>query len=97
VNLCLTRNSAGIKSKILIGYQVQGGNPFPGRQSAFDGAQNQVPINGTPMEILTRKPPGPVDGDLENLMPKEIHTKAFGPEVHRNGPLNGVEDNTHIF
>ncbi len=76
---------------------VQGGNPLPRRHSAFDGAQNQVSISGTPMELVTNNPPGPVDGDIENLIPKEIHTKAYGPELHRNGPLNGAEDNTHLF
>jgi hypothetical protein len=76
---------------------VQGGNPFPGRHSAYDGAQNQVQISGDPMELVTKNPPFPVDGDIENLFPKELHTKAWGPELRRNGPLNGAEDNTHMF
>jgi len=76
---------------------VHSGNPFPGRQSAYDGQQNQVPFSGNPMDLVTNNPPGPIDGDLENLIPKEIHTKAYGIELHRNGPLNGAEDNTHLF
>ena len=79
---------------------VQGGNPFPGRQNAFNpanGQQNQVQFSGNAMDLVTNNPPGPIDGDLENLIPKEIHTKAYGPELHRNGPLNGAEDNTHLF
>jgi hypothetical protein len=76
---------------------VHGGNPYPGRQSAFSGQQNQPRFNGSALELVTNNPPGPVDGDIENLIPKEIHTKAYGPELHRNGPLNGAEDNTHLF
>jgi len=76
---------------------VQSGNPFPERHSAYDGAQNQARISGTPMELVTNNPPGPVDGDIENLIPKEIHNKAYGPELHRNGPLNGAEDHTHLY
>ena len=76
---------------------VQGGNPFPGRHSGYDGAQNLVQMSGTPMELVSNNPPVSVDGDIENLIPKEIHNKAWGPELHRNGPLNGAEDNTHMF
>lgn len=55
-------------------------------------AEASVPrFSGNLVQYVSSDPPAPIDGDIENLFPKELHAKAYGPELRRNAPLNGAE------
>ena len=54
-------------------------------------------IGSNIIEFVTSNPPVPMSGDIENLFPSELHAKAYGKELSRNGPMNGAEDNDHLF
>jgi hypothetical protein len=58
---------------------------------------NTPKFSGNAMQFVESDPPVPIDGDIENLLPRELHAKAYGRELHRKGPLNGAQDSQHIF
>lgn len=54
-------------------------------------------ISGNASQIVSSDMPVNIDGDIENMIPRELHAKAYGNELRRNGPLNGAEDNDHLY
>ena len=52
--------------------------------------QTAAAPSGDLMQYVS-SPPMAVDGDIENLIPAELHNYAYGKELPRNAPLNGAE------
>lgn len=50
-----------------------------------------APPSGNLIEYVSNNSPSAVDGDLENLIPRELHNYAYGKELPRNAPMNGAE------
>jgi hypothetical protein len=48
-------------------------------------------INGDVVGFVTGNMPVDVSGSVDSLMPKELHDKAYGPELQRFAPMNGAE------
>lgn len=71
--------------------------PNVGRAELMQALQTMPRFNGSIIQYVSSDPPYSIDGDIENLLPKELHRKAYGPELHRAGPANGAQDNVHLF
>jgi hypothetical protein len=48
-------------------------------------------MHGDAIGFVTSNMPSPITSNVESLMPRELHAKAYGPELLRNAPLNGAE------
>ena len=64
--------------------------------NGMEGASVQMPqstphINGDLVGFVTSNMPVDVSGGVESLIPKELHDKAYGPQLTRFAPLNGAE------
>ncbi len=47
--------------------------------------------SGDLIQYVTSDMPMPVGPDVESLIPAELHSKAYGIELHRDAPMNGAE------
>jgi hypothetical protein len=65
--------------------------PNVGRTERMRTEASVPRFSGNLVQYVSSDPPAPIDGDIENLLPKELHAKAYGPELRRNAPLNGAE------
>lgn len=75
--------------------QPDGSMKTYGANGAIGGnvqVQQMAPrMTGDALGYVTSNMPVDVSGGVDSLIPKELHQKAYGPELQRFAPLNGAE------
>ncbi|HEY9759178.1 MAG TPA: hypothetical protein V6C97_28730 [Oculatellaceae cyanobacterium] len=75
--------------------QPDGSMKTYGANGAMGGnvqVQQMAPrMTGDALGYVTSNMPVDVSGGVDSLIPRELHQKAYGPELQRSAPLNGAE------